>query len=111
MGKGSYRGGSTVIGPSSGWFTFSPGKKATKLTIQKLAEAAQRSASRAESKRAAQRAKDLHEVEKQEARREKHRAKRSTTGPAQCSKSQKAPVTKMSKVVVERRHAPKSDRS
>jgi hypothetical protein len=52
MGKGSYRGGSTVVGPNSGWFT-NTGQRPPREppTPQELAESAEKSARVAEEKR------------------------------------------------------------
>ncbi len=53
MGKGSYTGGSTIIGPQSGWFTRTEKMPPRKpLTIERLAKDAKRAAKAARTKQA-----------------------------------------------------------
>jgi hypothetical protein len=55
MGKGGYTGGSTIVGPQSGWFSHK-GKvsKRKPMTLEKLATSAERSAKAVQKQQAEQ---------------------------------------------------------
>lgn len=53
MGKGGYHGGSTVVGPNSGWFTDTgPRPKRKQLTIEQVAKQAKKDAKKARKQQA-----------------------------------------------------------
>lgn len=75
MGKKSYTGGGTVIGPRSGWFTFNGGAKPKRLSSADLVKIAEADALKAEKRQALKDATFAEMNKKKERRKRNGKAK------------------------------------